>query len=252
MTQCTFRNIVIVGGNSAIAAACAKLWLAAGAKQLMLWGRDATRLERTRADLQVRAPQAVIETACIDFSDPATISAQVDALYLRFTPDLVLIAHGALIDQTQCQSDLNSCAQSLSINALSPALFAEAFAARLQQNGRGTLAIIGSVAGDRGRRSNYVYGASKGLLQRYAQGLQHRFAGTEVKIVLIKPGPTATPMTSALLAQGQRLADVDDVAASICKHLAKGTAIIYTPRRWWLIMMIIRHLPATLFNRLNI
>lgn len=252
MTRTVFKSIVIIGGTSAIAGACAKQWLAAGTGRLMLWGRDASALRRTGADLRVRAPDAVIETACVDFSDSTAIQAQTDSLYQTFAPDLILIAHGALIDQAQCQTDLGACARSLSINALSPALFAEAFAAHLERTNRGTLAIISSVAGDRGRRSNYVYGAAKGLLNRYAQGLQHRFAGTAVNIVLIKPGPTATPMTAELMSKGQRLAPVDDVAAAIVDGIGQGKATIYAPARWWLIMMIIRHLPAFIFNRLNI
>ncbi|MBU2098660.1 MAG: SDR family NAD(P)-dependent oxidoreductase, partial [Gammaproteobacteria bacterium] len=178
--------------------------------------------------------------------------AQVDELYLTCVPDLILIAHGALIEQSQCQNDIEACAQSLTVNAVSPALFAEAFATHLEQRNRGTLAIISSVAGDRGRRSNYVYGAAKGLLNRYAQGLQHRFAGTGVNIALIKPGPTATPMTAGLLQQGQRMASAEQVAAVITTGLNNKKSVIYAPGQWRLIMMIIRHLPAFVFNRLNI
>jgi hypothetical protein len=252
MTQSSFKRILIIGGNSAIAAECAKLWLAAGTEHLMLWGRNALKLERTANDLRTRAPTAQIEAECIDFVSATAIKTQADCLVERFMPDLILIAHGALIDQTECQSDIEACAQSLTINALSPALFAEAFAVHLADKGKGTLVIISSVAGDRGRRSNYVYGAAKGLLNRYAQGLQHRFAGTAIKVVLVKPGPTATPMTTSLMQTGQKMAAVDAVAVVIVNGIAKGKAVIYAPAQWWLIMMIIRHLPAMLFNKLNI
>lgn len=252
MTHSVFRNILIVGGNSAIATECAKLWLAAGAEHLVLWGRDSHKLERTVNDLRIRAPVARIESNCVDFIDAATIAQQVNLLYKTFTPDLILIAHGTLIDQNNCQTDIQVCSQSLTINALSPALFAEAFAKHLEAIGKGTLAIISSVAGDRGRRSNYVYGAAKGLLNRYAQGLQHRFAGTPVSIILIKPGPTATPMTADLMAKGQRMAAAEDVAVVIENGISKGKSVIYAPPRWSLVMMIIRHLPAFVFNRLNI
>ncbi|NQW51694.1 MAG: SDR family NAD(P)-dependent oxidoreductase, partial [Rhodospirillales bacterium] len=114
------------------------------------------------------------------------------------------------------------------------------------------IGMIGSVAGDRGRRANYVYGASKALMDRYAQGLQHRFAGSGVKIVLIKPGPTDTPMTAQYKAQGRRLASVESVAQGTVDALERGTPIAYLPRKWQLIMFVVRALPDFIFNRLNI
>ena len=116
----------------------------------------------------------------------------------------------------------------------------------------GTLAIIGSVAGDRGRKSNYIYGAAKGLVARYAQGLQHRLANTNVKVVLIKPGPTDTPMTALQKQEGMKLAKVDDVAAMIVNGIARGKPVIYAPGKWALIMMVVRHIPSAVFNRINI
>jgi hypothetical protein len=114
------------------------------------------------------------------------------------------------------------------------------------------LALIGSVAGDRGRKSNYVYGAAKGMVTRYAQGLQHRFTGSAVKVVLIKPGPTDTPMTTHLKAQGAKLTPVEDVAKGIVNAINREQAVAYVPGKWRLIMSVIRHLPGFVFNKLNI
>ena len=116
----------------------------------------------------------------------------------------------------------------------------------------GKLVVIGSVAGDRGRKSNYIYGSAKGLIERYAQGLQHRLSGTGVTVCLVKPGPTGTPMTAALESAGASLADVEEVAETIVRGVARGKALIYAPGKWWLIMMVIRHLPRFIFNRLDI
>jgi short-subunit dehydrogenase len=118
--------------------------------------------------------------------------------------------------------------------------------------GRGALGIIGSVAGDRGRKSNYVYGAAKGLVERYAQGLQHRLAGSGVTVTLVKPGPTDTPMTSHLKQQGAKLADVESVARDIVDGIAAGRPEVYTPGKWALIMAVIRNLPRPVFHRMNI
>ncbi len=122
----------------------------------------------------------------------------------------------------------------------------------MEKRNYGALALIGSVAGDRGRKSNYVYGAAKGLVTRYAEGLQHRLAKTDVKVILIKPGPTETPMTAALSQQKVKLARVEDVAAQIVKGIKAGKSVIYAPPKWWLIMLILRHLPSGIFNRLEI
>jgi short-subunit dehydrogenase len=97
-----------------------------------------------------------------------------------------------------------------------------------------------------------VYGAAKGLITRYTQGLQHRFAATNVKVVLIKPGPTDTPMTAHLKAHGAKLALAENVAKSIVAAIQRGHSVAYVPWKWILIMSVIRHLPSSIFNRLNI
>lgn len=246
------KKIVIVGATSSIAEHCARHWVQAEPVDLSLLGRDLGRLDRIAADLGVRSPASTIQTQQADFLDPATIQATVDAIVALGRVDIVLIAQGSLPDQPACQDDLSACNDALQINAISPVLYAEAFAKHLATADHGTLVVIGSVAGDRGRRSNYVYGAAKGLVARYLQGLQHRFANTGVQVVLIKPGPTDTPMTAHLKRQGARLAPVQAVAEQIVAAAAGGTSTRYTPRRWRLIMLVITHLPAFVFKRLNI
>ena len=194
------KRIVIIGASSAIAEHCARLWVSEAADFLLV-GRDLSRVQRVADDLRVRSPQSAIETVQIDFLDADAISSL--AQQAGQSPiDIVLIAHGDLPVQQSCEQDIHVAEAALQINGVSPALFAEAFAKQLAQQGRGTLALIGSVAGDRGRKANYVYGAGKGMVERYAQGLQHRFAYSGIKIVLIKPGPTATPMTAHLPSSG--------------------------------------------------
>ena len=251
----TKRRIVIIGATSAIAEHCARLWAKDPNVDLSLVGRDPDKLKNVAADLQVRNPQSHIRThylAGAGFTDPQAVKQLADAIVAEGSVDIVLIAHGSLPDQAACQENLIAVNEALVVNGVSPALFAEAFADHMRKAGRGTLALIGSVAGDRGRKSNYVYGAAKGLVARYAQGLQHRLAGSGVQVVLIKPGPTATPMTAHLIQQGAALASVESVAETIVEGIAKGKPVVYAPGRWALIMMIIRHLPAFVFNRMNI
>jgi short-subunit dehydrogenase len=165
---------------------------------------------------------------------------------------MVLIAHGRLPEQAACQADISMASDALVINGVSPALFAEAFAAHMAKADHGTIGIVGSVAGDRGRKSNYVYGSAKGLVGRYAEGMQHRFAGSGVKVVSIRPGPTDTPMTSELKAKGASLAPVGEVADTIVAAMDRGRPVVYAPAKWALIMAVIRHLPRVVFNRMNI
>ena len=245
------KRIVIIGATSAIAKHCARLWVTDTPVNLTLVGRDADKTERVAADLRVRSPHSVIQVITVDFINPLAIQQLVDGIVDEGRVDIVLIAHGSLPDQAVCQQDLTACQEELTINGVSPVLFAEAFAGHMQKANQGTLAIIGSVAGDRGRKSNYVYGSAKGLVTRYAQGLQHRLANTGVKVVLIKPGPTDTPMTAYLKQQGG-LAKVEDVAKLISKAIHQGKPVVYSPAKWAFIMMIIRHLPRFVFNKLEI
>jgi decaprenylphospho-beta-D-erythro-pentofuranosid-2-ulose 2-reductase len=245
------QRIIIIGGTSAIAEHCARLWLRTPS-DLLLVGRDAAKLSRVVRDLEVRSPDSAVASEQLDFEDPEAIDALlVD--YTRSAPiDIALIAHGSLADQALCQQNPVHCSAALVINGISPALFMEAIAARMELAGRGHLVVIGSVAGDRGRKSNYVYGAAKGMLERYAQGMQHRLWGSGISLSLVKPGPTRTPMTAGLDNVGGGLAEVENVAAAIVAGVAKGKPVIYAPGKWFLIMMVIRHLPRFVFNRMDI
>jgi short-subunit dehydrogenase len=217
---------------------------------LTLVGRDKNKTQALADDLAVRNPSATIKVVTTDFLSPKEIAQSVEAICAEAPVSIALIAHGSLPDQQQCQQDLALNQHTLEVNGISPVLFAEAFATQMEKARQGSLALIGSVAGDRGRKSNYVYGAAKGLVTRYAQGLQHRFAHTPIKIILIKPGPTATAMTAHLSQRG--LASAEAVAATIVQGIAQGKTVIYAPAKWAVIMMIIIHLPAFIFNKLDI
>jgi short-subunit dehydrogenase len=246
------QHIVIIGATSVMAEHCARLWVRAGPVRLTLVGRDEVRTQRVADDLSVRSPQSKVQVMTTDFVNAGAIAHTVSAIAALAPVDVVLIAHGVLSDQAQCQDDVLACDAALQINGVSPVLFAEAFAKPMVIANHGSIAIIGSVAGDRGRKTNYVYGAAKGLVSRYAQGMQHRLAQTNVKVVLIKPGPTDTPMTSDLKARGQKMAPVEQVAQDIVKGIAAGKLVVYTPGIWRVIMFTIIHLPNFIFNKINI
>ena len=187
-----------------------------------------------------------------ELTDSDQVSALIKEIASGGTIDLVLVAFGSLPNQRECQNDLVYCHNQLMINGVAVALCAEAFVTQMQRENTGTLAVIGSVAGDRGRQSNYTYGAAKGLVARYLEGLQHRFAGSDVRVVIIKPGPTDTPMTTHLKKDGVKLASAALVAKDIVMGIRKGKTVIYTPAKWYYIMLVVRHIPKLLFNKMRI
>src|SRR5262249_37429484 len=237
--------------TSGIAEHCCRLWVQRETCDLLLVARDGARAGRIAEDLRVRSPASTVEVVTMDFLDAAAIGRLAAEAAAR-PIDVVLIAHGMLPEPARVQADLALCRDTIEINAVSPALFAEAFAQPLAQAGRGTLALIGSVAGDRGRKANYSYGACKGFVERYAEGLEHRFAGSGVCVVLIKPAPTDTPMAASYKARGAKLASVEEVARITVRGIDAGRPMFYAPARWALIMFVVRNLPRFVFNRLNI
>lgn len=246
-------NILIYGATSRIAHECARIWARQGHRILLL-GRDRERLAGVAADLRVLStnPEA-ISADVLDLADEAAIRpriAEADRAAGGF--DVALIAHGSLPAQAGAQSDAGQLRQAIEVNAVSVAQLCEAIAPLFEARSRGTLAVIGSVAGDRGRQSNYIYGASKGFVERYCQGLRNRLHPAGVRVMLVKPGPTDTPMTQGMAARPGRLADPADVAADIVRGIAGGRKVLYTPAIWRWIMTVIRWIPEAVFMRLKL
>lgn len=247
------ETIIITGASSTIAQHCCRIWLEKKKiKTLILIGRNLKKLKTLEQDYRVRQPDCEILLYTLDFSDASAIAQLIQSIEKQCQPDIVLIAQGALIEQKICQQSLLTCHDSLSINALSVVLFLEAFAGLMLKNHHGNLAVISSVAGDRGRQSNYVYGAAKSMINTYAEGLQHRLANSGVQLSLIKPGPTDTAMTQHLKQNGQRLAECTTVASDIVQAIENDLPVCYTPGIWRYIMLIIRLIPRFIFHRLKL
>jgi decaprenylphospho-beta-D-erythro-pentofuranosid-2-ulose 2-reductase len=250
-------NIVIYGATSRIAHECARLWARDGHRMVLL-GRDAARLEEVAADLRVASPQVdAVRALAIDVQNENGLHQSMAALDREIGGiNLVLIAHGSLPEQAKVQRDAATLRQALEVNVVSVAQLCEAAASVLERRPGSTLAVIGSVAGDRGRQSNYAYGASKGFVERYCQGLRNRLYPMGVAVVLIKPGPTDTPMTrghsSPEGGRLTRLADPVTVARCIVAGIGARRSTVYAPGRWRWIMMVIRSIPERVFVRLKL
>jgi short-subunit dehydrogenase len=244
------QKILIVGAASAIAEATARLWAARG-DALFLVGRNAERLETIAADLRVRGAAAV---GCftMDATDTATHAAMLEAATAALGGlDVALIAHGTLPDQKACEASVELTLQEIDNNGLSIVALATLLASRFETQGHGTLAAISSVAGDRGRQSNYVYGAAKGMVSLFLQGLRNRLAKKGVQVLTIKPGFVDTPMTASFK-KGALWAQPDDIARGILRAIEQRRDEVYLPGFWRLIMAIIRHIPERIFKRLSL
>ena len=165
--------------------------------------------------------------------------------------DVALIAHGSLPDQKACEASVDLTLQEINTNALSVIALATLIAQGFEKQGRGTLAVISSVAGDRGRRSNYVYGAAKGMVSLFMQGLRNRLTRKGVQVLTIKPGFVDTPMT-ATFPKGALWAKPDAIARGIVRAVERGADEVYLPGFWRLIMLIIRHIPERVFKKLSL
>lgn len=243
-------NIAIFGAYSAIAEATARQ-LAVSGGSFFLVGRDRAKLDQVAADLKVRGAQEAHVFAG-DLSETAQIQASVDALYGAFdTVDVALLAHGTLPDQALCEGDAEQTLAALEINGLSHIGLLTLLVNRFELQGSGTLAVITSVAGDRGRKSNYVYGAAKRAVSTFLDGLRHRLADTDVRVIDIRPGFVDTPMTAAF-DKGPLWAQPEKVGADIVRAIEKGRPIVYTPWFWRYIMAIIRNVPAFVFHKTNL
>jgi short-subunit dehydrogenase len=246
----TLERIVVFGATSAIAQAVARRFAQRGAR-LHLVGRDAAKLEAVRADLASRGAAGVTVSSA-DLDDLARHGALVDEAERALDGlDAALIAQGTLSDQAACQADFSRTAAELLTNFVAPASLAAELANRFEARGAGTIVAIASVAGDRGRKSNYVYGSAKGALSTFLQGLRGRLHDKGVRVVTVKPGFVDTPMTAAF-PKGALWASPDQIAAGIVKAMERGTPEVYLPWFWWPIMFILRHLPERIFVKLKI
>ena len=255
------QNIVIIGASSGIAKALAAE-LAADGANLVLAGRNTEELTRDAADLRVRYQHDVFVEK-FDALATDTYPSFWNACVSHFAGDAignansggltgVVICHGVLPDQSEAQRDLNVLRQSFEVNFLSAAELLEIAAAYFEPRRTGFIAAISSVAGDRGRQSNYIYGAAKAGLSAYLQGLRNRLYHSGVHVLTIKPGFVATRMTfgkvnpnSPIVASPQR------VAKDIARAIRRRRNVIYTPWIWRAILTAVCAIPETLFKRMK-
>jgi decaprenylphospho-beta-D-erythro-pentofuranosid-2-ulose 2-reductase len=245
------KRILIIGASSAIAGACARLWAARGAS-LFLVGRDAEKLQALAGDLVVRGA-AGAHVWQMDATDVPAHTAMIEAAVRALGGmDIALLAHGTLPDQAACERDAALALREFATNGTSVIALLTVLANRFERQRGGSLGVISSVAGDRGRPSNYIYGSAKAAVSVFCEGLRVRLYKAGVSLTDIRPGFVATPMTQGLPLPGLLVARPEAVARRIVTGIERKADVLYAPAFWALIMMIIRSIPRTAFKRMNL
>jgi len=246
-----YQTIVVFGATSAIGQEVSRLH-APHTSHFVLCARSVDKLEVVAADIRSRG-DARVSTYVVDFGDPSSYSELVGEITAQSeSVDAWYFFHGDLPEQQSCEASLTECKAAFQVNLLSILDLLNPIANYMEKQKSGAIVAVSSVAGDRGRKSNYVYGTAKGALSIYLQGLRNRLASSRVTVLDVRPGFVKTPMTAHLENDGVLWASPDTIAAEIVAGVEKKSDVIYTPGYWRLIMFVIRAIPEKLFKRLSL
>jgi len=244
------KNVLILGATSGIAQAIAKQ-LAARGVNLILAGRSMDELNRLAGDLKIRfncsATVMLFDALAFDTHESFYEACKANVGQL----DGVILCYGYMGDQRKAQNDAQHAKEVIDVNYTSCVSILHIIANDFERRGSGFICAISSVAGDRGRQSNYVYGSAKGALSLFLQGLRNRLAKSGVSVLTVKPGFVDTRMT-----YGQPglflVAKPEKVASDIIRAIEKKKNVLYTPFFWRWIMLIIKLIPESVFKRLSL
>lgn len=245
------KNVIIFGATSTLASKTAERYASDG-DSLTLVARNQSRLDELRAHLTVLGANNV-KSMIHDFSHLEGIESLISEVSNGTQIDIAIIAHGTLTDQSKSEQDLHYLEQEFNVNALSVIKLCAALANTMEQQKSGTLAVFGSVAGDRGRPSNYSYGATKSAIESFCSGLRCRLFQSNVNLLLIKPGIILTAMTEDLDNLPEKLVAKPEVVANdVYEAIRKGKSVLYTPFFWQFIMLVIKFVPNFIFKKLKL
>lgn len=239
------QTLLVLGGRSDIAQACAHEFAANGFN-LILAARNAASLDAVRSDIEIRHGVAV-ELAEFDAADTASHRAFYENLPAR--PDVVLYAIGTLGDQTKAQTDWDEAESIITSNYTGAVSILSIAANDLEARNAGSIIGISSVAGERGRQSNYIYGSAKAGFSTFLDGLRHRLAKTAVNVLTVKPGFVATKMTAEMDLPGLLTAKPAAIGKAIYRAFTSRKRTLFYLPVWRQIMFAIRSVPETIFIR---
>jgi short-subunit dehydrogenase len=242
------KNILILGATSDLAQAIARKYAAEG-WSLTLAARNMELLDPVAGDLRVRSKADVqaVEFDATDFSGHQDFYAMLEP-----KPDVVVCAFGYMGDQMAARTDFEDVRRTIDVNFSGAVSILNVVVADFEQRGQGTIVGISSVAGERGRQSNYIYGSAKAGFTAYLSGLRNRLAKSGVHVLTVKPGFCRTKMTESLELPGALTAEPEQVAHAVFRGVEKKRNTIYVLWMWRWIMMIIRHIPEFIFKKLEL
>ena len=244
------KNILIIGANSAMAEEVAKLYAVENAN-FFLVARNLSKLEVIQQDLLIRGANSV-HISSFDANNFESHEVLINESFETLGKvDVFLIAYGSLPDQSLCETDVATTITEINTNALSVISLLTLAATRMEHQQSGNITVITSVAGDRGRQSNYIYGAAKAMLSTFLQGLAQKLCKSGIHVLDIKPGFVDTPMT-AEFDKNIIWAKPTKIAQIIKKRIANKSTFSYAPNFWFVIMTIIKFIPQSIFNKLKL
>jgi len=245
------KRVLIIGATSAIATACARIWSAEGGR-LFLVARNEEKLEALASDLIVRGAES-IGTFLMSAEDTPRHDEMLRAASMALGRiDVALIAHGTLPDQRACEADSGLALREFATNGTSVLALLTILANEFEQQRGGAIGVITSVAGDRGRPSNYVYGSAKAAVSVFCEGLRARLFKAGASLTDIRPGFVATPMTQGLPLPASLVVQPEVVARRIVAGIDRKKDVVYAPAFWRLIMLAIRCIPRSIFKRMKL
>lgn len=243
------ERVLVAGATSGIAREAARCWAAEGAS-FLLAGRDLARLSVVADDLKVRGAAKVVSLG-VDLTDLARLDGMLDLAEEELGGvDVLLVAHGLLPDQKKCEASVEETLRAIDVNFTSAVALLTLAAGRMEKAGRGTIVVLSSVAGDRGRASNYVYGSAKAGLTAFLSGLRARLSRSGVSVVTVKPGFVDTPMI-AHLPRSPLFASPRSVGEGVRRAARLKKDVVYLPWWWALVMLGVKHLPEGIFKKLK-
>jgi decaprenylphospho-beta-D-erythro-pentofuranosid-2-ulose 2-reductase len=241
------KKILIIGANSSISEHCARIWAKRGSI-IYLVGRNTDKIKLLADDLLIRGASNV-DFFCMDINQHELhLQMYLNAKDFMNDIDIVLIAHGTLPDQDECENDVALTLDALNTNALSTIALLTLLSNEFKKKKNGVIATISSVAGDRGRQSNYIYGSAKSMVTTYTSGLRQKLRKYNVSIITILPGLIDTPMTKKFKKNFIWSSPIK-ICPQIIKAIDNKKSIVYLPQYWAFIMLIIRNLPEFIVGR---
>jgi len=243
------QSVLVLGGGSDIALATAKALVRSRCRTVVLAGRDPESFAGAAKELHALGAETV-ESVVFDALAPETHEAFVADVFERFGDiDLVLVTFGVLGDQERAESDASEARRIVETNFTGAVSVLVPMSDALRRQGHGRIVVLSSVAGERARRSNFVYGSSKAGLDAFCQGLGDSLAGTGIRLMIVRPGFVHSKMTDGL-DPAPMSTDPDQVAHAIVAGLSRGSEIVWVPGPLRYVMSVLRHLPRAVFRRL--